>query len=116
VIDNIALVFIGILIGTLVPFVAGWVTFDRWLHELMLEARSMQSETAELRKLSKALSEELKRRGGTDESAQAGQIFEALPTSSVSLDDAIFSVSIEREMAGLVRPLPRIQASYFQGR
>jgi len=114
-INEFALVCIGILIGTLVPFLAAWVSFDRSVHELTLEARTMRDESAELRRLAGDLARLLDRLGETGRATSLEPV-DPRARSAAPVDESIYSVAVERELTGRERVQALIQPSYFQGR
>ncbi len=112
VINEIALVVVGTLIGALVYFVIGWVTIERSVQELTQEARTMRGENEELRALLRDLA-------ALVESARDGQqrdgVALARPAGMASLDESIYSVAVERELEGGLRAQALVGSGYRRG-
>ncbi len=111
-IDDFALVMIGMLIGALAYFVIGWVTFDRTVQELMLEARTMRGENEELRTVLRDLVQLVQ---SARDSRQHEGIALAGQPGAAPLDESICSVAVERELSGRARAQALVDSGYFKG-
>ena len=112
-IDEIALVVIGMLIGALVYFVIGWVTLDRTLQELTYEARNMRGENEELRTVVRDLAQLVE---AARDALQHDDLGLAGTLAMRSLDESISSVSVERELSGRARAQALVDSGYFASR
>ena len=100
-VDGLTFVLLGVIIGTFIPFIAGWVTFDRSLHELVAEAQALRQETASLRKLATSLAGELERLARAEMPTGRDLALSNL-LEVASFADSVSSLAIEREPADMM--------------
>ena len=111
-INDIALVMVGMLIGALGYFVIGWVTFDRTVHDLTREARAMRVQNEELRAILSALEQLVQ---SARDSLQHEGVGPVGPLAA-PFDESIYSVAIERELSGRARAQALVDSGYLGSR